>query len=74
MLFISFTARYQAAVAIFRNKIYAVGGTNGWKCLSEVEVYDPEVNEWTMHSQLNIARRGAGIDVFQGMLKVSICV
>jgi len=54
------------AVAVFRNKIYAIGGTNEWKCLNEVEVYDPALNEWSVHSHMNIARRGAGVGIHQG--------
>lgn len=61
-----YTERFQVATVVFRNKIYAIGGTNGWKCLTEVEVFDPVTNEWSMLPQLNIARRGAGVDVYQG--------
>ena len=64
---VCFSERFQVAVTEFRNKIYAIGGTNGWKCLNEVEVYDPLTHEWSLSSHLNIARRGAGVDVYQGM-------
>ncbi|WAR31846.1 NS1BB-like protein [Mya arenaria] len=55
---------------VFHNKIYAIGGTNDWKCLNEVEVYDPVTNEWSQHSHMNIARRGAGVDVYKGKIYV----
>lgn len=67
MLIFSFSERFQPAVIVFRNKIYAIGGTNGWKCLNEVEVYDPQTNEWSLLSHLNIGRRGAGVDIYKGM-------
>lgn len=47
-------------------KIYVIGGTDAWICLNSVEIYDPELKKWQLGPQLNIARRGAGCDVFNG--------
>ena len=60
------SARYQAAVCTYQGRIYVMGGTDSWICLNTVEVYDPELKKWQYGPQLNVARRGAGCDVFNG--------
>lgn len=47
-------------------RIYVIGGTDSWICLNSVEIYDPELKKWQFGPQLNVARRGAGCDVFNG--------
>lgn len=47
-------------------RIYVIGGTDSWICLNTVEIYDPELKKWHYGPQLNVARRGAGCDVFNG--------
>lgn len=47
-------------------RIYVIGGTDSWICLNSVEIYDPELKKWHYGPQLNVARRGAGCDVFNG--------
>jgi hypothetical protein len=69
-IFLSLIARYQAAVCNFMGKIYVIGGTDAWICLNSVEIYDPESKKWQLGPQLNIARRGAGCDVFNGEIAV----
>lgn len=61
-----FLARYQAAVCTYMGRIYVIGGTDSWICLNSVEIYDPELKKWQFGPQLNVARRGAGCDVFNG--------
>ena len=54
------------AVCCFEKQIWAVGGTNGWKCLTDTELYDTERNVWVPGPPLNIARRGPGIAEYNG--------
>ena len=50
----------------YEDQIWAIGGTNGWKCLTETEMYDSQSDTWSPGPPLNIARRGPGIAVFNG--------
>jgi influenza virus NS1A-binding protein len=52
--------------------VFAAGGCDAWNCLSSVEVYDPQTDEWTYAKGMITARRGRGLAVFKGSL--SLCV
>lgn len=51
------------AVAVFDNKIYVMGGYDGHTRLRTVEMYDPESNEWSYVSSMNVGRAGCGAAV-----------
>lgn len=51
----------------FEGQIWAIGGTNGWKCLTDTEVYDAETDTWSPGPPLNIPRRGPGVAMYDGM-------
>ncbi len=54
-----------AAVGVFDDKIYVVGGEEDGVSLRELEVYDPVVNTWTTLAPMAVARNhtaGAFID------------
>lgn len=48
--------------------VFAAGGCDAWNCLSSVEVYDPQTDEWTYAKGMITARRGCGLAVFKGSL------
>lgn len=51
------------AILSVPGKLYAVGGYDGaaCQCLSTVEQYNPETNEWTYVADMSTRRSGAGI-------------
>lgn len=51
------------AILSVLGKLYAVGGYDGaaCQCLSTVEQYNPETNEWTYVADMSTRRSGAGI-------------
>ena len=57
--------RSQVAVcALLDERIVAVGGCDAWNCTNTVEVYDPTGNKWDVLPPLAVARRGAGVALF----------
>lgn len=40
------------------DKIYITGGFNGQECMNSVEVYDPDVNQWTTLAAMRSRRSG----------------
>jgi hypothetical protein len=54
----------------FTGKIYVVGGFNGVDYLDSVEVYDPEINQWTSISPMLSRRSGMSCIAFHGNLYV----
>lgn len=66
MFFLFCTARSQLGVCALDGQIYAVGGSSMWSCVSTVEVYDPDLNEWKATTSLNTNRRSAGVCVHNG--------
>lgn len=55
--------RQQLGVGSIGNRIYAVGGSDGFTRLSSVETYNPEANKWTYVKPLNTSRSGVGLGV-----------
>jgi hypothetical protein len=53
--------------------VFAAGGCDAWNCLSSVEVYDPQTDEWTYAKGMITARRGCGLAVFKGKFVV-VCL
>ncbi|KAJ8021102.1 Kelch-like protein 20 [Holothuria leucospilota] len=51
------------SVALFDNKIYVMGGYDGHTRLRSVEMYDPESNQWSFVSRMNVGRAGCGAAV-----------
>lgn len=58
--------RHQAAVCELDGFMYAIGGAESWNCLNSVERYNPDNNTWTLIAPMNVARRGAGVTVYEG--------
>lgn len=48
-------------------RVWAVGGCDGWNCLTSVEYYDLQTDTWSFAPVMITARRGCGIAVFKGM-------
>lgn len=46
--------------------MYVIGGAESWNCLNSVERYNPENNTWTLVAPMNVARRGAGVGIYEG--------
>lgn len=59
--------RYQAGVCSMNGCVWAVGGCDGWNCLTSVEIYHPQTDTWSFAPGMITARRGCGIAVFKGM-------
>lgn len=64
------TGRYQAGVCAMAGRVWAVGGCDGWNCLTSVETYDAQADSWSFNSPMITARRGCGVAFFKGMLSV----
>lgn len=62
------SGRHQAAVCELDGFMYAIGGAESWNCLNSVERYNPDNNTWTLIAPMNVARRGAGVTVYEGNL------
>lgn len=58
--------RHQAAVCELNGFVYVIGGAESWNCLNSVERYNPANNTWTLVAPMNVARRGAGVVVYEG--------
>ena len=51
--------RDAVGAACLGDRLYAIGGYDGYKYLSAVESYDPEKNKWEEVASLNSARAAA---------------
>ena len=47
-------------VGVLDGHLYAVGGHDGPLVRKSVEMYDPELNEWTPVADMHLCRRNAG--------------
>jgi len=56
--------RYNASVVLFDNHIYLIGGRDTERVFSEVEVYDPEQNTWSLVQKLRNDRESLAAAVF----------
>jgi len=63
-------ARTAAAAAVFEGKIYIFGGRDHNQLISQVEVYDPGSNQWTVISQLPTPREGLAAAVMDSSIWV----
>ena len=57
------TPRAWPAAAVFDNRIFVMGGFDGFNRLRNAEVFDPENDQWTYCSNMNISRAGSGAAV-----------
>ena len=55
------TARCSLGVAALGGHVYAVAGSDGYRCLNSAERYDPITNLWSFIAPLKINRRGLGL-------------
>ena len=55
--------RSRVALVSNMDKLWAIGGYDGMKNLSTVEVYDPKKNEWTFASPMEAHEGGVGVGV-----------
>ena len=62
------SGRCSLGVAALGDHLYAVAGSDGWKCLSSTEKYDSVTQRWTFAAPLNINRRGLGLTEHNGKL------
>ena len=49
-----------AGVGVVDGLLYAVGGHDGPMVRKSVEVYNPELNQWTQVADMTLCRRNAG--------------
>ncbi|KAK4313697.1 hypothetical protein Pmani_014986 [Petrolisthes manimaculis] len=61
-------ARAYLGLAVLQDRLYAVGGYDGAKWLSLVEVYNPFRDQWTSVSPMISARSSFGITVSRGRI------
>ncbi|KAI4840791.1 kelch domain-containing protein [Plasmodium brasilianum] len=61
-------ARLELATIVFKDKIYAIGGSTGVKDLSSVEIYDSKTEEWTEGPNLNFARSNFVLFIWKNQL------
>ena len=63
------TLRSMVGVAVLNSRLFAVGGCNG-QSLESVEMYNPEVDTWTIVAPMKQPRSGVGTAVVDGLLFV----
>lgn len=51
-------------------KIYITGGFNGQECMHSAEVYDPEINQWSLISPMRSRRSGVSCIAYHGQVYV----
>ena len=62
--------RSRVALVANMGNLYAIGGYDGMKNLSTVEVYSPKKDEWTYAPQMESHEGGVGVGVMpKGELK-----
>jgi hypothetical protein len=62
------TPRYSASTANFNDYFYVIGGYDGNNNLSSVEIYEPNMNQWSFGPTLPEASRGGASIVFNNEL------
>ena len=55
--------RSRVALVANMDKLYAIGGYDGMKNLSTVEMYDPVFDEWTFANSMESHEGGVGVGV-----------
>jgi N-acetylneuraminic acid mutarotase len=60
-----------AAVGVYKDKIYVVGGFAGTTSSAELEVYDPVANTWTILAPMSIRRNHTGGAFINGKFYVA---
>jgi len=63
-------ARTNSAAVFFEGKVYVFGGRDHNQIISEVEMYDPLSNQWTVVSQLPTPREGLSAVVVDSLVWV----
>lgn len=61
-------ARHSASVIVLNGYIYVAGGIDAGKMLTSVELYDPNIDEWTKMTPMNKARAAFGLIESNGFL------
>ncbi|KAJ8940240.1 hypothetical protein NQ318_016696 [Aromia moschata] len=51
-------------------KIYITGGFNGQECMHSAELYDPEINQWSLISPMRSRRSGVSCIAYHGQVYV----
>ena len=59
--------RSSAGVGVLNGLLYAVGGFDG-SYMKDVECYNPDLDQWTYVSEMNIARKYASVVTHDGLL------
>lgn len=62
------TARRGCGVAVFNNKIYVVGGSDGTHSLNTTEIFDSETQTWTVGPSMTTPRANVGVAVVEDRL------
>lgn len=57
------TARRGCGVAVFKGKLYVVGGSDGSHSLNSVEIFDEESQTWSVGPRMTTARANVEVDV-----------
>lgn len=57
------TARRGCGVAVFNNKLYVVGGSDGSHSLNSTEVYDDETQSWAVGPSMTSSRANVEVAV-----------
>ena len=55
--------RSRVALVSNMDRLWAIGGYDGMKNLSTVEMYNPETDEWTFVSSMESHEGGGGVGV-----------
>jgi len=64
------TARRDFGLISVDNFLYAIGGYDGSKYLSSIEVFNPETNQWSFKTSMNTPRSKFGIVTVNGRIYV----
>jgi len=64
------TPRRGCGAAIFKGKLYVMGGSDGTQSLCTIEIYDPKTNTWRAGPSMTSCRANVGAAVVDGKLYV----
>lgn len=62
------TPRRGCGLAVFKGKLFVVGGSDGTQSICSTEVYDPELNTWSAGPSMTSCRANVGVAVLNDRL------
>lgn len=61
-------SRGRFQIAVFEEKVYAIGGSNGTTELDSVEMLDSNINKWIKMPKMPLAKSNMGVCELEGLI------